>query len=410
VQLRTLALYLIGDREAILSLAADRRALWVGLVLVLSAGFAREYDGEDLLREPWYLVIPVGASLGASFLLFLVACGSMFYQTGARPPFFRAYRSFLTLFWLTAPLAWLYAIPYERFLSPGDATRANLWTLAFVAAWRVVLMVRVVSVITGRGWWPALCLVMVFADGAALLAVFSMPRPVMSFMGGVRLSETEAVVRAATSLVCCFGCSTAPLWFIGASYASGTRVRWQVPVAVSDPAPVSRGVRIVVTLSLLVWVPILPFTQREQHLRGQVERDLRVGRIAEALDVMSAHERCDFPPGWEPPPRISSGETSPHIFDVMDVLLVRDVAPWVRAEFLEKFQRFPEAVEGHIYPPLRSERLPQLVRILSRLPEGPGLAKEFSGLNWRYGEQLSEEEEASRLALERMARGEPAKR
>ena len=48
---------------------------------------------------------------------------------------------------MTAPLAWLYAIPYERFLSPVGATRANLWTLGLVAAWRVLLIIRVLVVL-----------------------------------------------------------------------------------------------------------------------------------------------------------------------------------------------------------------------------------------------------------------------
>ena len=112
MRIRTLLLYLIGSRRAILDLAADRHGLWVGLLFVLSAGFAREYDGQDLLREPWHLLIPLGASLAASFALFLVACGPVFFQGEGRPPFFSAYRSFLTLFWMTAPLAWLYAVPY----------------------------------------------------------------------------------------------------------------------------------------------------------------------------------------------------------------------------------------------------------------------------------------------------------
>src|SRR5262249_38217495 len=41
--------FLIGSRQAILELAADPRSLGVGLLLVISAALAREYDGSDLL-------------------------------------------------------------------------------------------------------------------------------------------------------------------------------------------------------------------------------------------------------------------------------------------------------------------------------------------------------------------------
>ena len=48
----TLLRYLIGDRKAILQIAANRHALWIGLLFVLSAGFAREYRAHDASDAP----------------------------------------------------------------------------------------------------------------------------------------------------------------------------------------------------------------------------------------------------------------------------------------------------------------------------------------------------------------------
>jgi hypothetical protein len=375
MRVRTLALYLIGNRQAILDLAADRHALWVGLLFVLSAGFAREYDGQDLLREPWHLLVPLGASLVASFWLFLAACGRLFLQRKGRPPFFTGYREFLTLFWMTAPLAWLYAVPYERFLAPGPATEANLWTLALVAAWRVALMVRVVAVITGRGVAASLFLVMAFADPAALTAVNLMPQPVVSFMGGVRLTESEAAIRGATLLVSFFGILSAPIWGIGGVIAFFTgQPAWQVPVGRAGAGSGGRGMWVLGVLSLAVWLPILPWTQAEQRLRSRVEEDMKAGRIAEALEVMSAHVPSDFPPHWDPPPRVGYGEKSPHLFEVMDVLLAHGSAPWVRASYVDKLRRYMGT--GYGFYAYRSDELAALVRILKQLPEGPAIAAE----------------------------------
>ena len=36
---------------------------------MISAGFAREYDGEDLLREPFHIFIPLAASFVASLFV-----------------------------------------------------------------------------------------------------------------------------------------------------------------------------------------------------------------------------------------------------------------------------------------------------------------------------------------------------
>ena len=118
-------------------------------MFVLSAGFAREYDARDLLAEPWFLIIPLGASFVSSFVLFTLLYILLMRVDKQRPRFFSAYRAFLTLFWMTAPLAWLYAIPYERFLTPMQAATANYITLGVVAVWRVALMVRVASVLMG---------------------------------------------------------------------------------------------------------------------------------------------------------------------------------------------------------------------------------------------------------------------
>jgi hypothetical protein len=73
MNIRTVLRYLVGNRQAIRDLASSRWTLLVGFLFVLSAGFARDYDGKDLLQEPWHLLLPLVASLASSFLLFCLA-------------------------------------------------------------------------------------------------------------------------------------------------------------------------------------------------------------------------------------------------------------------------------------------------------------------------------------------------
>jgi hypothetical protein len=409
MRIQTLGLYLIGNRQAILEIGADHRNLGVGLIFVLSAGLAREYDGQDLLREPWHLLIPLGASLAASFLLFLIAFGRLFFRK-RRPPFFTSYLTFLTLFWMTAPLAWLYALPDERFLSPGDAVRANFWTLALVAAWRVALMVRVVSVISRRGLVSSLFLVMAFADAAALLAVYLAPRPVVSFMAGVRLSDSEQAVLGTTLLVAFVSILWAPIWLIGGAIAFfAGKPAWQVSETPLKPISAEPGIWILAALSLAFWLPILPWTQAEQQLRTQVEQDLKAGRIAEALDVMSAHAPYDFPPQWDPPPRIGYYDTSPHILDVMAVVLDRHPADWVRDLYVDKLRHYV----GQDYVFITHGRdIAPLLRILERLPEGPDIVADQrqTAENILRSGSLPEDERENLKALIKLAdRRKPSK-
>lgn len=376
MRIGTLARFLIGDRQAILDTAADRSALWLGALFVLSAGFAREYDGEDLLHEPWYLLIPFGASVVTSFALFGFCYLPFFSGTAHRPPFLCAYRAFLTLFWMTAPLAWLYAIPYERFLDPYDATLANLFTLGLVAAWRVALMIRVISVLLDYSGGQAFALVMAVANLIALTATATVPTPVVSFMGGVRLSRTEALIRNITQMIGCVGVLAVPVLMIAAGIVvARSRPSWQVPLSASKrPAPRWGGVLIMALASLAVWVPILPVTQPEQLLRRRVEKNMKNGHIREALAEMSMHSPTDFPPHWEPPPRLGYGETKPPLIEVLNLIADEPSAPWVRLVYLDKLSSYLRNI--NFWGGERSMPAGPIIRVLGRLPKGPSLAAE----------------------------------
>src|SRR5688500_10981748 len=160
----TILKYLLGSRDAIERIAACRQAPWLGFLLVFSAALAREYDGQDLLHEPWPLLLPLAASLGTSFVLYVLLRVVGWVRSAGWNPFWSGYWSSLGLYWMTAPLAWLYAIPVERFLDAGDATRANLCLLGIVSLWRVLVITRVASVLWSVAFGAALQPVMLFAD------------------------------------------------------------------------------------------------------------------------------------------------------------------------------------------------------------------------------------------------------
>jgi len=327
--------YLLGDRHAILQIAADPRAIWLGALFVLSAGFARGYDGEDLLHEPWHLLLPFAASLGTSFVLFCVTWAPVRLKEAA-PPLPVAYRAFLGLFWLTAPLAWFYAVPYERFLSPLDATRANLWTLGLVAVWRVFLVVRVVTVLMGYRAWQAVSLVMLVADAEAFLALHFLPRPIIPFMSGMRVTDSEYLVARVGDGLQTVTFLSLPLWIAGAvAVTCVSKPHWQAPRPAEPVA--SRGLTILAIASVMVWLLILPFTQPEQILRRRVEQALREGRIADALAEMSAHERSDFPPHWDPTPPATGKQMFPELpGGIWSEMEKAPLAPWVTDFFREK--------------------------------------------------------------------------
>jgi hypothetical protein len=376
----TLLRYLMGGRSAILSLAASPGVLALGMLFVMSAGFARDYDGVDLLQEPGHLLVPAGASLVASLVLFVLAylCAPRWRQPA--PTFFGAYRCFLGLFWMTAPLAWLYAVPYERFLEPVDSMRANLTTLAVVAVWRMALMMRVSVVLLGYAPLKAFFMVMAFGNGMALLALNFSPVPLLDLMSGTRLSESEMVLQSAAQSLGCLAALMAPISFVAVlTLIVSERKQGQTwPLTgMAAPRP-SRGLWALALGSIAVWLVILPFTQPEQQLRRRVERILQAGLIHDGITEISAHARDEFPPHWQPPPQKLSPwqvERNPKLLDVCEYIATHPVAPWVREIYVGKLRT---CLADRLFG---SEDVPQLARILKLLPERPELEEEIKSQN-----------------------------
>jgi hypothetical protein len=104
-----------------------------------------------------------------------------------------SYRNVLLFITLTAPPALLYAIPVEKLMSLSDAATANVWFLALVAAWRVVLYVvflrRTAGLSAGRvivGTALPLTLIVV------ALAMLNLEHVVFDIMGGLRADQRTA--------------------------------------------------------------------------------------------------------------------------------------------------------------------------------------------------------------------------
>jgi hypothetical protein len=375
MSLFTLLSYLIGGRSAVLRIATTPRAGWLGGLFVLSAGFAREYGSHDLWSEPWHLVLPFGASLATSFLLFSLIFFVAVRRNVARRSFWSTYFPFLALYWMTAPLAWLYAIPVEHLLSAPQATAANLALLAIVSVWRVSLMTRVVSVYFGAGVWAAFCLVMLFADTVALTILYFTPLPIFNIMGGIPLTESEQMIQEAALWVGCLGVPTWFVWLLGVCIVWYGDKSWQAPQAnVATEGRIDPSLWCLAGVMVLGWGLVLPFTQPEQRLRHDVESALAHDRIAEAIQTMSRHDQKDFPPHWVPPPRAAYRDPKPPLFDVLDVILDHGAAPWVRAAYLEKLDAALDKFStGWRLDSEESKKLDQLSNILERLPEGQSL-------------------------------------
>lgn len=340
----TLPRYLLGSRAAIAEIAQSPWSILYGVVFVLSAGLAREYDGHDLVHEPWHLLRPFAASLLAGTLLFLLVHVIASIRVSAEercwPVPAQAWRVFLSLFWMTAPLAWMYAIPYERFLTPVGAVEANLWTLAVVAAWRVVLITRVISVLYHVNPIATFFIVMVFADAVAFTAMQIAAVPVIDLMGGIRYTAEERLIADAAFQVTILSVYSAPVWIVGGLCSIAFfRPQWLGNSDFEAPRHHS-GLAITALSSLLILIGACALTQPEQVRKREAERLLRDGRVTDALESMSRFRRDDFPLHWDPLPRLGRrGDGTPDLEAVLQAMQQQWPAEWVARIYLDKMHQ-----------------------------------------------------------------------
>jgi hypothetical protein len=362
--------FLAGRRSAIVALAGSRQALWVGLLFVLSAGLAREYDGVYLAREPWHVVLPLVASIATSCLLFaLVYLGKR--QHGLETLRWRLhYRTLLTFFWMTAPLAWLYAVPVERFLEPGAATRANLWFLAIVSVWRVWLITRALSVWLGERFWVMIWTVLFFADTVALVLATVTPTPIWDVMGGIRLPARESIIIGIKLMIWFFGGIAWVLLGIAASVAMFLgNSKWSLNQSSRD-VRIGKSVWWFASLLLIAGSLLLPFTQAEQQRAWQVKHLLQSGQVPEGVRYMSQFPREAFPPQWDPPPKTAYGETTPKVVEILAAMDRVDAQLWLRKMYVEKLLTQPtgisDAMDGSLTD--NTAAMAQVLDFLEREP------------------------------------------
>ncbi len=335
--------FLVGQEAAIQEIAANRGALWAGLAFCVSTAFARHYDGKYLFREPWFLLAPAAASIVTSSILFaamyvVVSIKARRIQRG----YGQAYLSFLGLYLMTAPLAWLYGIPYERFLNEVDAAQANVWTLELVSIWRIVLMSRVFSVLIPCSLISAFSKFGTFAFAMFYTALIYARMPLVDFMGGVRVPASVEPITTPYMLFMFFGFF--PLVLGGIGILASIAVEdsdWSLKgfLASQPRTTASRQLLIAAMLVTLVFAAAMPITQREQRLRYQVEAEYKSGDIDRALTTLSTHRRTEFPPQWTPPPwpEYEDGARDPKFLQIVQAVQSReDIPPWVSAVYREK--------------------------------------------------------------------------
>jgi hypothetical protein len=288
-------------------------------------------------------------------------------KADAEPKADNQWWAFMGLFWMTGPIAWLYAIPVERMFDSYRATQANIALLAIVALWRVLLMSRVISVLQQVRFVRALGWVAVPACIEVVLVVFvggifspAFGRRVMASMGGMRNSPEESLLLSTLSIAG----STAFWGLIGLAILL-VLLRFK---GVTRPFPkqTPAGVPWISLLLLgLFWTAVAVRPQREQQRFVKHAAMVEAGQYREAVDYLAKLGREALPPGRRLEP-------SPYEYRAYDQLpetiaVLRSSDPkWMRDMYLDYAGRLFD----HYSVRLGATNAAAMFAGMSRLPEG----------------------------------------
>jgi hypothetical protein len=343
--------YLIGQATTIRRVAGSRASVWTGIALVLLTAVARNYDQTFITEKPFlWLFGPLLFSIVSGTWLYAIiyaAFGRRGIQSSDPRRSESRWPGFMGLFWMTAPIAWLYAIPVERFLDSVTAAKANVALLAIVSAWRVLLMARVMQVLVNAPFLMSLVWVL-FAASIEVLVVFffggQFARAIMAGMGGMRNSPEEEILFHAMNAAFTMAFWAAPVTFIIALAWSARHALSPLPSA--EPARMKWGS---IAVATVLWSVIAIPAQRQVAHTVAVERLLAQAKPRAALDYLSAHAQDDFAPGRPLPPKPFERSVFEELPSCLAVVQLSD-APWVRAFLI---RRLDEMCSHYDSPGLR---------------------------------------------------------
>ncbi len=165
----------------------DKRYLVLGLLLVWLAGVGRHWDDTeaDMLQA---------SGIGSLIYVFLLA-GYLWLFLWPLAPERWGYRQALTVICMTAPPAFLYAVPIERWMNLEMSHAVNLTALGIVAVWRVALFIFYLIRGAKLHWWYSLVGVLLpLSIIVIIVGALAMAANIADSMAGTRAPQSNPVI------------------------------------------------------------------------------------------------------------------------------------------------------------------------------------------------------------------------
>lgn len=273
------------------------------------------------------------------------------------------------LFWMTAPIAWLYAIPVERIFDSYRAAVANLILLGIVSVWRIWLMSRTMAVLCQARFARALIWVLIAASLETLVVTFLLPiseKRILAAMSGMRHAPEEYLLLAVLSGITWSALGILVLSVILTQFIEPTGTETGLPFMDKRGFPLP-----LLLLAGALWAGIAILPQREQRLFVTHANLIETGRYRESLDFLRSHSPQAFPPSRRLEPNPYEYRAYEHLPRIIAHLHTDD-PEWVRHLYLAHLQAFL----GHHYSRSSSTDYLGMLKALARIPGGTEWAQQ----------------------------------
>ncbi len=306
--IRQLFGFYIGREESIRAVASTKGVFLLGCLFIVTAGLARNYDHHRLLSDPIWILGPFGMAFFSSLFIFgfVKWIGRIPAPTGEniRQPdrlgvkALENLAAWVSCFFLTAPLAWLYGVPYEMFLDVLTATKLNFATLLLVSFWRVFIMLRVIFVLFDLPPVRAFAAVLLPASAEMYFGSILSSLNIVGIMSGMRLSPEDRFLLDATSFVSAasVGVFIAAIIALVASWKKPHGMAWQPDALMT----VGRSAWVFLAVALVGWLAVATMMQPKIENRDTLRSLVRQEDQAAVVSFISDKSPTDFPAGQDP--------------------------------------------------------------------------------------------------------------
>ena len=394
-------LYLLGNRKAIESFISNKNTLKLAFFLLLTASFAREYDQLYFQEAGFFFFLnSLLPSLLLSFFLFVFIYRSHLKKANkselpevSRIGFFSQYSIFLGLFWMTAPVAWIYAIPVEQYFSPVEATSLNLYFLGMVSIWRVLLCTRIVSVWLNIRFGSAFFCILFPASIATFVGSFFVGMTMLDAMGGTALSPERELMQGALFTIMSGAFFTVIVSFFGFIVVANQQVgnESHAPKQADQKIPLPYFFMLFIVLACIViaipaqkkfkksWTALRLCAEAFDTIyEREPSEEKLMQQSRKIIQHLSQFEPSDFPKGYSIPPDPYSYEGR-NLLPFIILAMEGSEKQWVQQLYMQYFS----IVLHHLYSITFDElfnpqRLPEVFRKIAQFSGGKEfLIKEF---------------------------------